>query len=165
MSAFCAEHDISRQTFYKVRARARAQGQAAALEPRSRRQRTSPGQITEDVKEQALGVRAALEGSGWDHGPISVHDKMLRMGIEAPSVASLARIFRERGVARLETKKKPWAAWRQFVYPAPNACWQLDATEYVLTGGRRTTKLFGVVLPGHGSIISLPQQMLDSACP
>jgi transposase InsO family protein len=22
------------------------------------------------------------------------------------------------------------------VYPAPNACWQLDATEYVLTGGR-----------------------------
>jgi len=23
------------------------------------------------------------------------------------------------------------------VYPAPNACWQLDATEYVLTGGRK----------------------------
>lgn len=22
-------------------------------------------------------------------------------------------------------------------YPAPNACWQLNATEYVLTGGRR----------------------------
>jgi len=21
------------------------------------------------------------------------------------------------------------------VYPAPNSCWQLDATEYVLTGG------------------------------
>src|SRR5690606_13903162 len=29
-----------------------------------------------------------------------------------------------------------------------------------------TTELLGVVLPGHGSwIISLPQQMLDSACP
>lgn len=23
------------------------------------------------------------------------------------------------------------------MYPAPNACWQLDATEYVLTGGRK----------------------------
>jgi transposase InsO family protein len=54
-----------------------------------------------------------------------------------PSVASLARVFRLAGVARLEPKKKPRSAWRRFVYPAPNACWQLDATEYVLTGGRR----------------------------
>ena len=27
------------------------------------------------------------------------------------------------------------ASYRRFVYPAPNACWQLDATEYVLAGG------------------------------
>lgn len=59
------------------------------------------------------------------------------MGLEPPSEASLARIFREKGVARLEPKKRPRAAWRRFVYPAPNACWQLDATEYVLTGGRK----------------------------
>ena len=26
---------------------------------------------------------------------------------------------------------------RRFVYPAPNACWQIDATEYVLTAGRK----------------------------
>ena len=82
-------------------------------------------------------MRAALEASGLDHGPISVHDKMAAMGLpQVPSTASLARIFREAGVARLEPKKKPRSAWRRFVYPAPNACWQLDATEYVLTGGR-----------------------------
>src|SRR5262245_38412539 len=63
---------------------------------------------------------------------------MRAMGLEqVPSTASLARIFREAGVARLEPKKKPRSAWRRFVYPAPNACWQLDATEYVLTGGRK----------------------------
>ena len=83
-------------------------------------------------------MRAALECSGLDHGPISVHDKMRAMGLDpVPSTASLARIFREAGVARLEPKKKPRSAWRRFVYPAPNACWQLDGTEYVLTGGRR----------------------------
>ena len=83
-------------------------------------------------------MRAALEASGLDHGPISVHDKMHAMGLDpVPSVASLARIFRQAGVARLEPKKKPRSAWRRFVYPAPNACWQLDATEYVLTGGRK----------------------------
>lgn len=42
-----------------------------------------------------------------------------------------------RGVARVEPRKKPRAAYRLFVYPAPNACWQLDATEHVLTGGRK----------------------------
>ncbi len=83
-------------------------------------------------------MRAALEASGLDHGPISVHDKMQSMGLtQVPSTASLARIFREAGVARREPKKKPRSAWRRFVYPAPNACWQLDGTEYVLTGGRR----------------------------
>jgi putative transposase len=38
-----------------------------------------------------------------DHGPISVHDKMHAMGLDTvPSIASLARIFRQAGVARLE---------------------------------------------------------------
>lgn len=85
-----------------------------------------------------MAVRAALEASGLDHGPISVNEKMRAMGLDqVPSTASLARIFGEAGVARLEPKKKPRSAWRRFVYPAPNACWQLDATEYVLAGGRK----------------------------
>jgi transposase InsO family protein len=138
VSTFCAEHRISRKTFYAIRARAHADGAAAALEPRSRRPRSSPTKITDEVVKQALGVRAALESSGLDHGPISVHDKMRALGLDpVPSVASLARIFRTAGVARLEPRKKPRSAWRRFVYPAPNACWQLDATEYVLTGGRK----------------------------
>ena len=137
VTTFCVEHEISRKTFYKIKARARDEGQAAALEPRSRRPKTSPTQVSEDRKDEAVKVRAALESSGLDHGPISVHDKMVALGMDAPSEASLARIFRERGVARAEPKKKPRAAHRRFVYPAPNACWQLDATEYVLTGGRK----------------------------
>jgi len=137
VTTFCAEHGISRKTFYELRKRARFEGQAAVLEPRSRRPKTSPTTIGEDVKAQAIAVRAALEASGLDHGPISVHDKMASMGLPVvPSIASLARIFREAGVARLEPRKKPRAAWRRFVYPAPNACWQMDATDYVLTGGR-----------------------------
>ncbi len=138
VSTFCAEHDISRKSFYELRKRVRIEGPAAVLEPKSRRPRSSPSKLTDEVKAQAVGVRAALEASGLDHGPISVHDKMRAMGLSmVPSTASLARIFREAGVARLEPKKKPRSAWRRFVYPAPNACWQLDATEYVLTGGRR----------------------------
>jgi hypothetical protein len=68
-------------------------------------------------------VRAALERSGLDHGPISVFETMTSIGLEpVPSVASLARIFRQSGVARLEPRKKARAAYRRFVYPAPNGC-------------------------------------------
>lgn len=137
VSTFCAEHGISRKSFYELRKRAEVEGPAAVLEPKSRRPGASPSRLSEEVKEQAVAVRAALEASGLDHGPISVHEKMRAMGLDqVPSTASLARIFREAGVARAEPKKKPRSAWRRFVYPAPNACWQLDATEYVLAGGR-----------------------------
>ena len=123
VSTFCAEHGISRKSFYELRRRAKTDGPAAVLEPRSRSPRSSPAQWSDEVKAQAIQVRAALESSGLDHGPISVHDKMKSMGLaEVPSIASLARIFRQAGVARLEPKKKPRSAWRRFVYPAPNAC-------------------------------------------
>ena len=138
MTTFCAEHGISRKSFYELRRRAVTEGQAAVLEPRSRRPTTSPTRVSDEVKAQAVAVRAALESSGLDHGPISVHDKMVAMGLDpVPSTAALARVFRQAGVARLEPRKKPRAAYRRFVYPAPNACWQLDATEYVLTGGHK----------------------------
>jgi len=96
ITTFCAEHGICRETFYAIRRRAAEDGPAAALEPRSRRPKASPSKITDEVVQRALGVRAALEASGLDHGPISVHEKMrtLRMG-PVPSTASLSRMFRD----------------------------------------------------------------------
>jgi hypothetical protein len=62
------------------------------LEPRSRRPGSSPSELSDEVKEQAIGVRAALEASGLDHGPISVHEKMRAMGLDpVPSTASRPR--------------------------------------------------------------------------
>lgn len=137
VTAFCTEHDISRKTFYQILKRARTEGQAAALEPRSRRPKTSPNTTSETLKDQAVAMRQTLENSGWDHGPISVHDKMLKLGMQAPSVAVLARIFRDRGLITPAPQKRPRSSFRSFRYPMPNACWQLDATEYVLEGGRK----------------------------
>ena len=108
VSTFCAEHGISRKSFYALRQRAKTDGQAEVLEPKSRRPKSSPSKLTEEVRQQAVAVRAALEASGRDHGPISVYDKMHAMGLpQVPSIAALARIFREAGVARLEPMKKP----------------------------------------------------------
>jgi len=45
ITTFCAEHGISRETFYAIRKRAAQDGPAAALEPRSRRPRSSPSRV------------------------------------------------------------------------------------------------------------------------
>jgi putative transposase len=138
VSTFCAEEGISRKTSYAIKRRALEEGQVAALEPRTRRPRSSPNRMLDEVRAQAIAVRAALERSGLDHGPISVHEKMRVLGLTpVPSTASLSRIFRDAGVARVEPRKKPRASFRRSVSPAPNACWQLDGTECVLTGGRK----------------------------
>ena len=89
VSAFCSDQGISRKTFYAIRTRARTYGQAAALQPLSRKPKTSPKKIPVEVEDLAIGVRLALEESGLDHGPISVHDKMLSLGMVTPSVASV----------------------------------------------------------------------------
>ena len=61
VTTFCRAHGIGRKTFYKIRGVARNEGQAAALEPGSRRPKTSPTAVSESVKDQAVKVRAAMD--------------------------------------------------------------------------------------------------------
>lgn len=79
-------------------------------------------------------MSTALESLGLDHGPISTHNKMVVLGW-TPYPRRHSHAFYRRGSVRAEPQKKPRAAHHRFVYLAPNACWQLDATKYVLTGG------------------------------
>lgn len=141
VTAFCREHGISRKTFYAIRERARREGAVAAWAPRSRRPASSPSRIPSEVIEEALRVRADLEGSGLDCGPISVHDRMLDLGLPAPSRATLARAFLAAGVIQPAPRKRPRSSYRRFVYPAPNCLWQLDGFDYPLAGGKIVTVL------------------------
>ncbi len=137
VSAFCCAHAISRSVFYKIRARARAVGPMDAVEPGSRRPVSSPGRTDPQVIEQALQMRAWLVARGLDAGPLSVAARMRRLGLRTASRATLARAFVAAGVVKPEPRKKPRAAYRRFVYPAPNCCWQIDAMEWSLADGRK----------------------------
>ena len=64
IASFCAEHGISRETFYAIRKRAAEDGPAAALEPRSRRPRSSPSQIADDSFFLALPPDAFAHAFG-----------------------------------------------------------------------------------------------------
>ena len=66
--AFRAEHDISRKPFYELRNRAKSEGPAAVLEPPTRRPRSRPSELTDELKTQAIQVCAALEAAGLGAG-------------------------------------------------------------------------------------------------
>ena len=133
---FCRQHNVSRSWFYKVRAEAEIKGKWGALELRSTRPESHPARTPEALAELALSIRAELQKEGLDFGPLSVAAKLRRQGLRPPSRATLARIFMRAGVVNPEPKKKPRTAFRRFVYPAPNCCWQIDATNWTLASGR-----------------------------
>ncbi|WP_162149341.1 integrase core domain-containing protein [Arthrobacter sp. Br18] len=135
VSRFCQRQGISRSVFYKIRRQARELGPVGATEPGSRRPLKSPRRADPKVIEHALAVRAWLVEQGLDAGPLSVHAKMKRQGLNPPSRATLARVFAAAGVSRPEPRKRPRAANRRFVYPAPNCCWQIDAFAWSLADG------------------------------
>lgn len=83
VTRFCREYQVSRSWFYVLRGRLAAEG-LAALQPRPRGPARSPV-VPVEVEELAVRLRKELTDAGWDNGPITVRDKMIKLGIAAPS--------------------------------------------------------------------------------
>ncbi|WP_205629457.1 integrase core domain-containing protein [Jiangella muralis] len=136
VSAFCAEQQISRQTFYKWRRRFAAEG-VAGLTERSRRPASSPGAIPMWVQEEILRLRKQLQEDGADHGPDSIRWQLLTVHDPAvvPSRATIWRILARHGLIVAEPAKRPKSSLRRFVHARPNECWQSDWTGWTLADG------------------------------
>ncbi|GAC1369934.1 MAG: integrase core domain-containing protein [Pseudarthrobacter sp.] len=137
VSAFCRKHNVSRAWFYQVRAAAGKVGSVKALEKKSSAPLTRPTATSPGMNDLLLATRAELEQAGFDHGPLSVIAKLTRQGFDPHSRATVARIFSRAGVVVPEPRKKPRSAYKRFTYPQPNACWQIDSTEWLLADGTK----------------------------
>jgi transposase InsO family protein len=135
VSRFCEANGVSRSQFYELRRRAQTEELPAVLAGRSRRPLRSPSAVSLDIEDLAVRLRKQLADDGWDCGPRSVRHQMQLLGVSPPSPATLARIFTRRGVVTPQPQKRPRSSWRRFTFPAPNSCWQLDATEWALLDG------------------------------
>src|SRR6185437_2655171 len=134
VAGFCREQQISRQTFYKWRARFRAEG-VAGLAVRSRRPHRPAGVTAAAVEDAVVLLRKQLADDGADNGADSIRSALLAGRGGAPSRATIARILTRRGLVVPAPGKRPKSSLHRFVYARPNECWQSDWSGWQLADG------------------------------
>ncbi len=136
VSAFCAEQQISRQTFYKWRRRFAEQG-VEGMAQRSRRPAHSPAATPGWVEDEIVRLRKQLADNGDDNGPDVIRWRLLVEHDDSvvPSRATIWRVLYRRGLITPEPAKRPTSSFRRFTYARPNECWQSDWTGWHLADG------------------------------
>jgi transposase InsO family protein len=130
-------YGVARSWVYALLARYRAEGEAA-FEPRSRRPKTSPSAVSDEVVALIVALRRELSGHGLDAGPDTIcwhleHHHQLRV-----SPATISRYLTRLGLVVPEPRKRPKSSYLQIVTEQPNQLWQSDFTHYPLADGTDT---------------------------
>jgi transposase len=123
VSEVARSYGVARSWIYALLDRYREEGQAA-FEPRSRRPRTSPSAISDDLVELIVRLRNELSGQGLDAGPDTIawhleHHHQVRV-----SAATISRYLARHGLVTPEPRKRPKSSYLRFEAEQPNECWQ-----------------------------------------
>src|ERR1700753_2249157 len=127
-------YGVSQGWVSKLVARYRAEGEAA-FTPRSRRPRTSPAAISDEVAELIAGLRKELAGQGLDAGPDTICWHLAHHHKVTVSPATVSRYLARAGLVTPQPRKRPRSSYLRFEAAQPNECWQADFTHYPLAGG------------------------------
>jgi transposase InsO family protein len=141
----CRDCGISRKTFYKYVKRCRLEG-LAGFEERSRRPLSSPRAISGEVEDAIVTWRKQLADAHLDHGASTIQWHLGRDATfthKVPSVATVHRVLVRRGFVEPQPHKRPKTSWCRFEAPAPNECWQIDATDWTIAVG--VVKIFNIL--------------------
>ena len=134
VTAAAAECGISRGHLHRLLRRYRDDG-LEAVEPRSRRPRTSPGRTPDAVRDRIIALRIELTARGLDAGPATIAWHLGREGLAAPSSSTVRRVLHATGLVVPEPRKRPRSSWIRFEASAPNELWQSDFTHWRLADG------------------------------
>src|SRR3954453_18755671 len=129
-----ARYGVHRSWVYKLKDRYQAEGEAA-LEPRSRRPKTSPGATPAEVVELVLRLRKQLTETGHDAVADTVLWHLAEHHQVTVSRATVHRILTRHGLVTPEPKKRPKSSYLRFEASMPNETWQPDFTHYRLATG------------------------------
>ena len=128
------DHGISERWVFKLLRRFR-EGGYASLEPRSRRPKSCSHQVAAKVQDLIVKLRCELAAAGYDAGPQTIHHHLSAQVAELPSVATIWRVLKRKGLITPEPHKRPRASFIRFEAKLPNETWQLDSTPWQLADG------------------------------
>jgi transposase InsO family protein len=128
-------HGVHRSWLYKLLARYRAEGEAG-LAPRSRRPKSSPSAMPNEVADEIVALRTRLLAEGFDAGALTIQWHLAQSGGLVPSTSSIVRLLRRRGLVVPQPHKRPRSSFIRFEAELPNQLWQIDATHWLLAGER-----------------------------
>ncbi|MGH2887220.1 MAG: DDE-type integrase/transposase/recombinase, partial [Solirubrobacteraceae bacterium] len=134
VTAAAAEYGYSRRHLQRLLARYR-DGGLDALEPRSRRPRTTPIATSEAVRERVIELRAQLTADGLDAGPETLRWHLEREGLGAPSTSTIRRMLHAAGLITPQPRKRPRSSYTRFEMAQPNEMWQSDFIHWRLADG------------------------------
>ncbi len=127
-----ARYGVHRAWVYKLKARYEAEGDAA-LEPRSRRPKTSPSALAPELVDLITRIRKELADAGLDAGPETIAWHLANHHGHQLSRSTIARTLTRQGLVVPEPKKRPRSSYIRFQAAMPNQTWQSDFTHYRLT--------------------------------
>src|SRR3954453_15946356 len=105
VTAAAAEYGISRRHLHRLLLRYR-EGGLDALEPRSRRPKTTPIATSQDVRDRVIELRAQLTADGLDAGPVTIAWHLQQEGLRAPAPATISRILHHAGFITPQPRKR-----------------------------------------------------------
>jgi transposase InsO family protein len=134
VTAAAAEYGMSRRHLQRLLARYR-EGGLEALEPRSRRPKTTPIATPEAIRERVIALRVQLTADGLDAGPHTIAWQLEREGLKPPAPATISRILKHAGLVTPQPKKRPRSSYIRFEMAQPNEMWQSDFIHWRLADG------------------------------
>jgi transposase InsO family protein len=129
-----ARYGIHRAWVYKLKARYEAEGDTA-LEPRSRRPKTSPTALGADLVDLIVRLRKELAEAGLDAGPETIAWHLEHHHGHRVSRATISRTLTRQGLVVPDPRKRPRSSYIRFQAAMPNETWQSDFTHYRLSTG------------------------------
>lgn len=130
----CAMYAVHRSWVYKLLARYR-EGGWEALEPSSRAPKSCPHKTGADIEEAIVGLRRELEAKGHDCGPQTIAYHLAQEFEDIPSVATIWRILKRKGLVVPKPQRRPRSSLIRFEADLPNEMWQADVTHWHLADG------------------------------
>jgi len=135
-----AAHGVSKSWVYELLARHRREGEAG-LAPRSKRPRSSPHRVADELEDEIVLLRKSLAEEGFDAGAQTIQFHLAKRHEVVPSSSTIWRVLVRRGFVTPEPHKRPKSSYVRFVAALPNECWQQDVTHVVLANGQEVEVL------------------------